>query len=132
MHPRCAELIRFNSQVVHPELHMDESRNCVWCGNIRPEEASPVDFHCWSYQLTGGQNRIHVHCYSEMITEALNSIADSPDYNHYEDGHDNTIRIVLRRRSTDGTGWEGILEEAFDIALEVAGLGLTQLLIDLI
>ncbi|XP_031371959.1 uncharacterized protein LOC116187414 [Punica granatum] len=132
MHPRCAELIRVNNRVAVPlELHMGERWSCVWCGNKRPEGASPAgptDFYCWSYEMTGGKNRIHVRCYSEMMTQALNSIADSHYYND-----DDTIRIVLRRRkSTDGTGWEGILKGAFDIALEVAGLGLTQILVDLI
>ncbi|OWM71801.1 hypothetical protein CDL15_Pgr002276 [Punica granatum] len=54
----------------------------------------------------------------------------------YDDDGDNTIwriRIVLkRRRNTDGSGWEGILKGAFNIATDVARIGLTQILIDLI
>ncbi|OWM87504.1 hypothetical protein CDL15_Pgr022615 [Punica granatum] len=59
-----------------------------------------------------------------MVIQALNKIT----VDSYDDDGDNTIwriRIVLkRRRNTDGSGWEGILKGAFNIATDVAGIGI--------
>ncbi|PKI46562.1 hypothetical protein CRG98_032904 [Punica granatum] len=128
MHPRCAELTTFNTNSRVPlELQTGERHSCVWCGKKRPEGASPAgptDFYCWSYRLTGGRNRIHVHCYTEMVIEALKSIAQLDD--------DDNIHIVLkRRRSSDRNELESILSEVLKIGQDVAGIGFTDIFLDL-
>ncbi|OWM87494.1 hypothetical protein CDL15_Pgr022605 [Punica granatum] len=126
MHPCCAELATFNTNSRVPlELQTGERHSCVWCGKKRPEEASkygPTDFYCWSYRLTEGKNRIHVHCYTEMVIEALEQLDD-----------DDNIHIVLkRRRSSDRNDLESILREFINIGLNVAGIGFTDIFLDLV
>ncbi|OWM87498.1 hypothetical protein CDL15_Pgr022609 [Punica granatum] len=101
MHPCCAELTRFNSRMPL-ELQTGERHSCVRCSKKRPEEGSPAgptDFYCWSYRLTGGKNRIHVNCYTDMVIQALENIVPLDDH---DSDNDNVIRIVLKqRRNTD-------------------------------
>ncbi|PKI74712.1 hypothetical protein CRG98_005039 [Punica granatum] len=54
-------------------------------------------------------------------------------YNGGKDDDDDIILIVLRRKkNTGGNEWKGILKGDFDIAQEVVGIELTQILVELI
>ncbi|PKI74714.1 uncharacterized protein LOC116189155 [Punica granatum] len=123
MHPGCAALIGHDGEVKpRPyELQVKEKPNCVWCGKRRPQGApwgAPADFFCWSYKLTDGKNnRIHVHCYSEMGIQALKSIVQSDDYV----SGDGRINIILKRsQNHDENILDKILKEAIKTVLELA------------
>ncbi|OWM71793.1 hypothetical protein CDL15_Pgr002268 [Punica granatum] len=118
MHPCCAALIGHDDEVkpLPYDLQLRENNSCFWCGSNRPQGASkvgPTKFFCWSYQLRDGKNnRIHVHCYSEMVIQALRIVQS--DDNIDDDGR---IRIILKPRGNQDAN--KLVETAITTALEL-------------